>query len=84
MKKLIIKIVTAYHKFTLKQDLKIAIDAAKELRYKNHKKHLVLYLNGGFRIFEKQQLKELIRKGGYFKKGVSFKHIEQNAYYITD
>jgi hypothetical protein len=84
VKKTIIKIVTAYHKWVLKKELKSAIEIAKERRYKTHKKHMVLYLDGKFRAYERTHLKELIFKGGTFKKGVNIKQLEKMAYYITD
>jgi len=83
-KKGIIKLITAYHKWTLKNELKSAIEIAKEKRYKTHKKHMVLYLNSKFQVYERSYLKELIYKGGAFKKGVSIKTLERSAYFITD
>lgn len=83
-KKLVIKAVTAYHKWTLKHELKSAIEIAKERRYKTHKKHMVLYLDGKFQAYERTHLKELILKGGTFKKDVNIKTLEKAAYYITD
>jgi hypothetical protein len=80
----VIRLVTAYHKWTLKQELKSAINIAKEQRYKTHKKHMVLYLDGKFQAYERSRLKELIFKGGTFKRGVNIKQLEKMAYYITD
>ena len=80
----VIRLVTAYHKWTLKQELNSAIEIAKERRYKTHKKHIVLYLDGKFQAYERTHLKELIFKGRTFKRGVSIKHLEKMAYYITD
>lgn len=83
-KKLIIKAVTAYHKWVLKKELKSAIEIARERRYKTHKKHMVLYMGTKFQVYERTHLKELIFKGGTFKKGVSIKDLERMAHYITD
>lgn len=80
----VIRLVTAYHKWTLKQELKSAIELAKERRYKTHKKHMVLYLESKFQVYERTHLKELIFKGGTFKRGVNIKTLEKAAYYITD
>jgi hypothetical protein len=80
----IIKLVTGFHKWTLRHELKSAIEIAKERRYKTHKKHMVLYLDGKFQAYERTHLKELIFKGGTFKKGVNIHHLEKMAYYITD
>jgi len=84
VKKGVITLITAYHKWTLKHELKAAIELAKERRYKTHKKHIVLYLDGKFQAYERTHLKELIFKGGTFKRGVNIKTLERAAYYITD
>jgi hypothetical protein len=84
VKRLIAKIVMAWHRWRLNQDLKIAIEQAKEIRYKSHKKQFVLYFNGRFNVVEKQKVKELVRTGGFFRKGISVKDVERSAYYVTD
>lgn len=84
IKRTIIKVITFYKKWTLKKELKSAIELAKERRYKTHKKHMVLWIDNKFRVYERTHLKELIFKGGTFKKGVNIKTLEKAAYYITD
>jgi hypothetical protein len=44
----------------------------------------VLYFNGRFNVVEKQKVKELVRTGGFFRKGISVKDVERSAYYVTD
>lgn len=80
----VIKVISAYHKWTLKKELKSAIEIAKERRYKTHKKHMVLFMGNKFEVYERSHLKELIFKGGTFKRGISIKDIDRSAYYITD
>lgn len=83
-KKLIINLATRYKKWILRKELKSAIEIAKEMRYKTHKKHMVLYMDGKYQAYERNHLKELIFKGGTFKKGVNIRHLEKAAVFITD
>jgi len=82
--KLIAKVVTAFHKWRLKKDFEIAKRTAIRLHNRTFKKYFVLYINGNFHPVEKQQVKQLLQQGGYFRKGVNMKQIERSAYYVTD
>lgn len=78
------KLTAMWQRWRLNKELKIAIEIAKEKRYKTHKKHMVLYLDGKFQTYERSHLKQLITKGGVFKKDVRIKDIDKQAYFITD
>lgn len=83
-KKMILSPIIAFQKWRLKKELLSAIEIAKERRYKTHKKHIVLFMGNKFQVYERSYLKELVFKGGTFKKGVSIKDIDRSAYFITD
>ncbi len=55
--------------------------ANKESKLWN-KRFLVIAFEGKPKVFEKQQLKALIKKG-YFKHGVTIEILEKMAYHIT-
>lgn len=80
----IASIVKAFQKWRLNADFKIAKKHAIALHNKTGKKYFVLYVEGNFRPIEKQVVKQLLLQGGFFRRGVNIKKVEQFAYYITD
>lgn len=84
IKRFFLKLITPLQKWALKRELKRSIEAAKEMRYRTHKKHLVLFYKGEFRVYERNRLKQLIADGMTFRKGTKIKDLDKKALFITD
>jgi superfamily II DNA or RNA helicase len=68
-----------YFKFLLKRAIKRANRDAEIF----NKKYLVVAFAGRPKAYQKQALKELVKKRTGFKKGTTMEKIEKMAYYVT-
>lgn len=63
--------------------LKWAIKEANSLAKLLNKRFMVIVFAGQPVVYQKTQLKDLIRRRKFFKKGVTIAQLEKMAYYIT-
>ncbi|MCX6266840.1 MAG: hypothetical protein NTW16_05710 [Bacteroidetes bacterium] len=63
--------------------LKLAIKRAKRDAKIFNKKYLVIAFAGRPRVYQKSELKDLIKRRVFFKKGVTVERLEKMAYYVT-
>ena len=64
--------------------LKLAIKRAKQEAKLFNKKYLVIAFGGKPRVYQKQALKDLVKRRAGFKKGVTMEQLEKIAYYVTN
>jgi hypothetical protein len=63
--------------------LKMAIREANRNARLFNKKYMVVVFSGKPLVYQKSQVKGLIKRRVFFKKGVKIEHIEKRAYYTT-